>query len=281
MRAELKDYRKLWAEFVAHTPGMGGMTQVRMEKCVEPLRWPCPTHEHPGVSTLYLHHPSWYQAAEALDARNKGKRFLTPSGKVEIWTAELDKRLAGSGHTALPVFYTHPEVTGNHPTVRYTSELVDNPVNPGALTPKVEIGALSTGLVHQDYPLMGMSGRPSVVHFAGMTHWTYTGKQMNGVRLIQIHPNVAARAGIQNGDAILVESPRGQIDGTALLWKGIREDTIFVPNTFGPMQRMAEELGVPSYEPANVLLDDQFFDNLSGQQAYKCFACRVKKAARV
>ncbi len=280
LHVEWKDYGKLWAEFVAHTPGMGGMTQARMEQRVEPLRWPCPTHDHPGVSTLYLNHPSWYQAAEALDARNRGKRFLTPSGKVEIWTADLEKRLSASGHTALPVYYTHPEVTGKHPTLRYTSEWVDNPVNPGALTPKVEIGAQSTGSVHDDYPLMGMSGRPSVVHFAGMTHWTYTGKQMNGIRLIQLHPSVAARAGIQNGDPILVESPRGQIEGTALLWKGIREDTIFVPNTFGPMQKMAEELGVPFYEPANVLLDDRYFDNLSGQQAYKCFACRIKKADR-
>lgn len=273
-----KDYCKLWAEFVAHTPGMGGMTQERMEARVEPLRWPCPSAEHPGVSTLYLDHPSWYQAAESLDAKNKGKRFLTASGKVEIWTPELDKKLAGSGHTALPVFYTHPEVTGKNPTLRRTGELIDNPVNPGSLTPKLELGT-STGEVHQDFPLMGMIGRPSVAHFAGVTQWTYTGKQLNGVRLVQLHPKAAARAGIQNGDTILVESPRGQIEGTALVWKGIREDTIFVPNTFGPRQKMAEELGVPYYEAANTLLNDKHFDNLSGQQAYKCFACRVRKAS--
>ncbi|WP_207714202.1 molybdopterin dinucleotide binding domain-containing protein [Scytonema sp. UIC 10036] len=136
---------------------------------------------------------------------------------------------------------------------------------------------MSQSEVHKDYPLMGTIGRASVVHFAGVTQWTYTGKQMNGIRQIQIHPKVAARAGIKNGDKIVVESPRGSITGTALLWKGIREDTIFVPNSFGPMQKMAEELGTPYYEPANVLLDDQFYDTLSGQQAYKCFACRVRK----
>jgi anaerobic selenocysteine-containing dehydrogenase len=77
-----------------------------------------------------------------------------------------------------------------------------------------------------------------VVHFAGVTQWTYVGKQMNGVRLVQMHPNVAASSSIRDGDAILVESPRGSITGTALVWKGIREDTIFVPNSFGPMQAM-------------------------------------------
>jgi hypothetical protein len=36
--------------------------------------------------------------------------------------------------------------------------------------------------------------------------------------------------------------------------------------------------GLPPYETANHLTDDKFFDPLSGQQAYKCFAYRVRKA---
>jgi anaerobic selenocysteine-containing dehydrogenase len=273
-----KDYRKLWATFVSLTPGMGGMTQERMEARAEPLRWPCPTVKHPGVSTLYLDHASWYEAVVALNKDNKGKRFPTSSGKVEIYTPKLDKDLAPAGHTALPIFYTHPEVTGKNPTITYAKELVKNPVNPGSLTPNVQLGALSTGAVHEKYPLMGMIGRASVVHFAGVTQWTWTGKQMNGIRLVQIHPNAAGKLGIKNGDGVVVESPRGSVNGTALLWQGIREDTIFVPNSFGPMQKMGEELGTPTYEPANLLIDDRYFDNLSGQQAYKCFACRVRKA---
>jgi len=272
-----KDYRNLWALFVQNTPGMGGMTQERLEKRVEPLRWPCPSLEHPGVSTLYLDHPSWYEAAVALNPNHQGKRFLTPSGKVEIYTPDLDQKLATAGHAALPIFYTHPEVTGKNATIEYTKEFVQNPVNPQAVTPKVKLGKISSGAVHQDYPLMGIIGRPSVVHFHSMTQWTYTDKQMNGIRLIQIHPKVAQQAGINNGDAIAVESPRGSITGTAQVWEGIREDTIFVPNGFGPTQKMAQELGTPYYDAANILLDDRYYDNLSGQQAYKCFACRVKK----
>ncbi|MEI2583953.1 molybdopterin-containing oxidoreductase family protein, partial [Scytonema sp. PRP1] len=225
-----KDYRNLWATFVANTPGMGGMTTERMQTRSEPLRWPCPSVDHPGVSTLYLEHPSWYSAAQALNPQNKGKRFLTPSGKVEIYTPEMQKQLAIAGHPALPIFYTHPEVTGQHPTIEYTEQLVKNPVNPQAFTQKVKLGKVSSGEVHREYPLMGMTGRSSVVHFHSVTHWTYTGKQMNGVRLVQIHPKVAQAAGINNGDEIIVESPRGSIKGTALIWEGIREDTIFVPN---------------------------------------------------
>ncbi|WP_315788080.1 molybdopterin-dependent oxidoreductase [Fischerella sp. JS2] len=273
-----KDYRNLWATFVANTPGMGGMTVERMSKRTEPLRWPCPTVDHPGVSTLYLDHPSWYKAAEALNPQNKGKRFLTPSGKIEIYTPLQQKQLASAGHSALPIFYTHPEVTGNNPSIEYEAQLVKNPVNPQALTQKVILGKISTGEVHKQYPLIGITGRSSVVHFHSVTHWTYRGKQMNGVRFIQIHPKAAQTVGIKNGDGIIVESPRGSINGTALIWDGIREDTIFVPNWFGQQQKMAEELATPYYVPANILIDKQYYDNLSGQQAFKCFACRIKKA---
>src|SRR5262249_20175833 len=154
---------------------------------------------------------------------------------------DIQQNLSKAGHGALPVFYTHPEVTGRNPIIEYATELVTNPVNPQAFTPNVKLGGLSSGDVHKDFPLMGIIGRPSVVHFAGVTHWTYAGKQMNGLRQVQIHPTVANRAGIQNGDRIVVESPRGSVAGTALLWDGIREDSIFVPNTFGPMQKMADE----------------------------------------
>ncbi|QUX30580.1 molybdopterin-dependent oxidoreductase [Nocardiopsis akebiae] len=276
--AEWKDYRTLWSQFVAHTPGMKGMDAERMSARREPLRWPCPGSEHPGVSTLYMDHPSWYEAADSLGEENKGKRFLTPSGKVEIHTEELEEALAGVGHSALPIFYTHPEVTGGHPTIEYTNAFVTNPLYPHANTVKVRLGVQAQGDVHRDYPLMGMTGRPSVVHFASVTQWTPTGKQLNGVRLIQIHPRTAQRNGIAEGEQVRVESPRGAVTGTALLWEGIREDTIFVPSTFGPSQAVGDVSGADRYESANLLTDDRYFDNVSGQQAYKCFACRVTKA---
>jgi anaerobic selenocysteine-containing dehydrogenase len=38
LKAEWKDYKRLWQVFVEHTPGMKGMSQQRLEKRVEPLR---------------------------------------------------------------------------------------------------------------------------------------------------------------------------------------------------------------------------------------------------
>jgi len=267
------DYRNLWAEFVARTPGAAGMGARRLRERDEPLRWPCPSEAHPGVSTLYLDHPSWYEAAAALG--HPGKRFLTASGKVEAFTPALEARLAAAGHHALPTYFTHPEVRGARESLRYGGP-VRNPLHPNHWTPRVELGVRPTP--RPEYPLMGMIGRSSVVHFAGVTHWTPTGKRLNGVRFIQLHPSVARREGIAAGDEIVVESPRGAIRGTAQPWEGIREDTVFVPNGFGRDQVAGDGVGTPRYrEAANALTDDRHFDTLSGQQAYKCFACRVRK----
>lgn len=267
------DYGTLWAEFVEHTPGMAGMTQQRLEESATPLRWPCPSETHPGVSTLYLDHSSWYEAAESLGY--PGKRFLTPSGKVEITTPDLEKALTEVGLTALPLFYTHPEVAGTHPTLTLTRRLVSNPLHRTALTPKGKLAA-SVDDSSLNFPLMGITGRPSVAHFATLTHWTTTGRMLNGIRLVQIHPTTAASRSIEDGAEVIIRSPRGAVRGTALLWEGIRPDTIFVPNTYGPAQPGPGGASAHSYDPVNTLVDDKHFDILSGQQAYKCFGCDVE-----
>lgn len=281
VRPEWADYGVLWSEFVAHTPAMGGMTAQRLRQRGEPLRWPCPAADHPGVSTLYHDHPSWYAAAEALGAA-EGQRFLTPSGKIECWTEQLERELAPTGHSALPIYFTHPETTGVHARLSLADDrpMRRNPVEPRSLTPIARVDEPGPSRAGDAFPLVGTTGRSSVVHFAGVTHWTPTGKRLDGVRLVQVHPKTLARFGVQDGAAILVESPRGGVRGTALAFDGIREDTVFVANGFGPAQRpFARAVGAPVHErAANTLLDHRHFDTLSGQQAYKCFACRIRPA---
>lgn len=58
----------LYDKAFARTPGVGGMTQARLEKRAEPLRWPCPDEKNPGISTLYLDHKSWYAVCAAARA---------------------------------------------------------------------------------------------------------------------------------------------------------------------------------------------------------------------
>ena len=65
--------------------------------------------------------------------------------------------------------------------------------------------------------------------------------------------------------------------GEARLLLRAGADKVAVKGTFGPAQAEGDEFGLPRYEAANHLTDDRLFDNLSGQQAYKCLACRLRK----
>jgi len=152
----------------------------------------------------------------------QGKRFLTPSGKVEIYTLELE---VGDCWThRITNLYTHPEVTGKNPTIEYTKELVQNPVNPQAQ--KVKLGRMSSGEVHKSYPLMGDDWQTECGSFPFSKHIDIHWQANERCSSVQIHPKVAEAAGIKNGDG--GRKPRGSITGTAN-WSGIREDTIFVP----------------------------------------------------
>ena len=104
---EWMDYTRLWATFVENTPGMAGMTKERMEKRAKPLRWPCPSLNHPGVSALYLDHPSWHEAAVALDPANKGKRFFNPEREGgDIHAADRTETRGGGSRRVADFLYT-------------------------------------------------------------------------------------------------------------------------------------------------------------------------------
>ena len=127
---------------------------------------------------------------------------------------------------------------------------------------------------------MGMIGRPSVVHFATITHWTHDGQAAERHSAgADSSERPRRRPGIENGDAIRVESPRGSISGDgAAVRRHPRGHDLRAEPVRAAARSMGEEIGLPLYEPANTLVDDRYFDNLSGQQAYKCFACRVRRA---
>ncbi|CAM5486776.1 Serine hydroxymethyltransferase [Streptomyces griseomycini] len=183
------------------------------------------------------------------------------------------------GEAATPAFaaYTHQVVANARVLAAGLSDaFVTSPVNPQALTHPVKLGVKGNGDVHRGYPLMGMTGRPGVAHFATVTHWTPTGARLNGIRFLQIHPDTARRLGIDDRDEVVVESPRRQGHRHGY-WPGIRKDAGVHPEHLGPAQHLAEDLGGTRYEAVNALVDDRYYDNLSGRQACGCFACRVTK----
>ncbi len=119
LRAEWKDYGKLWAEFVARTPGVGGMTQARMEKRAEPLRWPCPSEKSPGHQHALSRSPIVVRRGRSARPEEQGQAL--PHRRAARWKSSRRSSMRSSpraGHSALPIFYTHPEVTGAKPEHR-------------------------------------------------------------------------------------------------------------------------------------------------------------------
>jgi assimilatory nitrate reductase catalytic subunit len=84
--------------------------------------------------------------------------------------------------------------------------------------------------------------------------------------LCEIHPALAAKLGIANGDMVTVRTRRGEIRVPAQLVRTVRPDTVFVPYHW------------PGEKSAN-LLTNRVLDPVSKIPEYKVCACRVEKVA--
>jgi assimilatory nitrate reductase catalytic subunit len=85
--------------------------------------------------------------------------------------------------------------------------------------------------------------------------------------LCEMHPLLAGRLGIKQGDAVRVRTRRGEIVVPAQIVKTIRPDTVFIPYHW------------PGRKSAN-LLTNRALDPISKIPEYKVCACRVEKAER-
>jgi len=82
--------------------------------------------------------------------------------------------------------------------------------------------------------------------------------------LCEIHPKLAARLGIQQGELVKVITRRGEVIVPAQVVRTIRPDTVFVPYHW------------PGKKSAN-LLTNRALDPISKIPEYKVCACRVER----
>ena len=82
--------------------------------------------------------------------------------------------------------------------------------------------------------------------------------------LCELHPLLAARLGIADGDLLRVETRRGSIEVPAQVVRTIRPDTVFVPYHW------------PGKKSAN-LLTNRALDPISKIPEYKVCACRIER----
>ncbi len=181
------------------------------------------------------------------DYFRKGGGFPTETGKVEIWCT----RWQDNGYDPLPSFIEPPE------------------------------SPYSTPELAQEYPFVVITGGRMTNFFNSQHRQVPSLRKMHPQPITQIHPEAAAKLGIENGDWICVESPRGKCVQRARLFDGIDPRVINVqhawwypdeepslPNLYGVFRSNANTL-TPNKDP--------FLDQAFGGYTLRGFLGRVTK----
>jgi len=83
--------------------------------------------------------------------------------------------------------------------------------------------------------------------------------------LVEIHPKLAAKAGIRSGDQVRVTSRRGSVTLECTVVKTIRPDTIFIPYHWAG-EKSANRLTIRALDPVSKIPE------------YKVCAVKIEKA---
>jgi len=113
------------------------------------------------------------------------------------------------------------------------------------------------------YPLHLTTGRLLAQYQSGAQ--TRRVRALRADAYVELHPDVAARLGVADGDEVRVVSPRGDMVAPARLSTAIRPDTVFAPFHFADAQRV------------NSVTTD-LLDPISRMPQFKSCAVRVEKA---
>jgi anaerobic selenocysteine-containing dehydrogenase len=189
-----------------------------------------------------------YQKYAELDQKTGRPRgFPTPTRQVELYAT----RLARAGYAPLPVY----EDPGGSPDSR-----------PG---------------IAQEYPLVLTFFR--LVQFCDVQHRNIPRlRRQVPEPFLEIHPETAAAAGVQDGAWVTLETATGRIRLKARFKDSLHPQVVATAHGWWQACR---ELGLPGYDPfgpeganANLLVPNDVIDPISGSVPHRSQRCRVRKA---
>ncbi len=190
------------------------------------------------------------------------KRFPTKSGRIELWTMSAEKKFASYGLSAIPGYYTDPDIaSANETTISYDkSRLILSPFQKNRcytfgvlLVPKGK---------EQKFSFYLVSGRPSRAIMGHTSHWIKRLNDISPDQFCLVHHEIAPKMGISNGDIVKVSSPYGTSVAKAVLTPNIRKDTVFIPYSYG------ENAPFTSWKSVNFLTNTEDRCPISGQIAF-------------
>src|SRR5919106_305580 len=188
-----------------------------------------------------------YQKHAQRDKQGITRGFATPSKKVELYS----HKFAAHGYPAMPE-YVEPALS---------------PVSQPAMAedfPLVLTNAKFTTIVHSQQRAL-----PSL-------------RKVSPEPTAELHPETAARFGINNKQWMIVESPRGAIKVRAHVTQNIVPGVVCCQHGWW---QASKELHLPGHDPYNsdganpaLLIGTELTDPISGSLPHRSYLCRVKPA---
>lgn len=174
--------------------------------------------------------------------------FATSTGKIEL----SSKTLEALGYDPLPQYREPPE----------------SPVSRPDLT--------------EDYPFILITGGRHLPYYHSEHRQVASMRKMHPEPIVQIHPRTAASLGIEDGDWVWIESPRGKIQQKCRTFEGIDPRVVHAQHGWWyPEEDGAEPFlhGVWKSN-VNVLTDDDpdVCNPISGGWPLRTLLCRVDRA---
>ena len=213
------------------------------------------------------------QIVTALAARLGAGRYFTTDDQAEIFE-ELRRASAGGIADYSGISYARidaedgvfwPCPSEDHPgTVRMFQESFAHPDGRARFHPVHHRGAAEEP--DDEYPLYLTTGRVMAQYQSGtQTRRVEALGRTSPEAFVEIHPALARRFGIGDGDRVALTTRRGSIHVSARLTPHIRQDTLFVPFHWGG-DACANRLTNPALDP------------VSKMPEFKVCAVRVERA---
>ena len=169
--------------------------------------------------------------------------FRTPSGKFELRCSKLETM----GYDPLP-------------------SVVEPPESP-----------YSTPDLFEEYPLVITTGARIQAFFHTEGRQIPSLRKRNPDPLVEIHPETAGDLGIEDGDWVWIESPRGKIKQRARLTEGIHPNVVSAQHGWWFPEKDPPEYGFKE-SSVSMLTADLPCDPHTGSESWRSFLCKVYKA---
>jgi anaerobic selenocysteine-containing dehydrogenase len=172
----------------------------------------------------------------------KDKGFSTPTRKFELYSTILEQW----GYDPLPQYREPPE----------------SPV--------------STPHLHQKYPYILITGARAPGFFHTENRQVPWLRELHPDPIVEIHPQTAEKEGIQEGEWVIIESPRGKVRQRAKLFPGMAPEIVAAQHGWWFPEKKESTHG---WEESNInVLTDNAYDTCDpamGATSVRTLLCRI------